>query len=115
MILFRRYNPEDYPRYENFDAIEVARVADIPCDYHGNMGVPITFMNNFNPDQFEIIGYGCGNLGQSVGVRDIPREHKAMMKGHSAAGDLYFMHDGKPKVPYARILIRNRHPEEPQR
>ena len=115
MILFRRYRPEDYPRYANFDAIEVPRVADIPCDYPGIMGVPITFMNSFNPEQFEIIGYGCGSLGQSIGVRDIPREHKAMMRGHSAAGDLYFMKDGKPKVPYARILVRNRHPEGPWR
>lgn len=114
LILVRRYNPSVYPRYENFDAIDVAKVSDIPCDYPGVIGVPITFMDKFNPDQFEIVGYGCGNLGQSIGVRDIPREHKALMKGHSAAGDLYYMKDGMPVVPYARFLIRNKHPEQPK-
>lgn len=114
MILVRRYDSEVYPKYANYDAIEVASVADIPYDYSGVMGVPITIMDKFNPEQFEIVGYGCGTLGQSIGVKDIPREHKALMKGHSAAGDLYYLKDGKPKVPYARFLIRNRHPEPPK-
>ncbi|MDE6780746.1 MAG: adenine-specific methyltransferase EcoRI family protein [Ruminococcus sp.] len=56
IILFRFYNFEDYPHYDNYDAIEVSKVADIPCDYNGVMGVPITFMDKFNPEQFEIIG-----------------------------------------------------------
>ncbi len=56
MILFRNYTPENYPHYDNYDAIEVSKVADIPCDYDGAMGVPITFMDKFNPDQFEILG-----------------------------------------------------------
>ncbi len=60
MILFRRYRSEDYPSYTNFDGIDVAKASDIPCDYSGNMGVPITFMNQHNPDQFEIIGLGEG-------------------------------------------------------
>lgn len=115
LILVKRYDPSLYPTYANYPAIEVGRTAAIPCDYAGAMGVPITFMEHHNPSQFEIIGYGCGNLGQSIGVGDIPREHKAMMKGHSAAGDLYYLDaDGNPKVPYARILVRNLHPEEPR-
>lgn len=56
LILFRNYTPENYPHYDNYDAIEVSKTADIPCDYDGVMGVPITFMDKFNPDQFEIIG-----------------------------------------------------------
>lgn len=56
MILYKKYSPEDYPKYDNYDAIEVSRTDNIPCDYYGIMGVPITFMDKYNPDQFEIIG-----------------------------------------------------------
>ncbi len=55
VILFRNYNEEEYPKYDNYNAINVNRVADIPCDYDGLMGVPITFMHKYNPEQFEII------------------------------------------------------------
>ena len=57
---FKRYNSIDYPRYDNYDAIEVGSVSDIPCDYPDVMGVPITFMDKYNPDQFEIIGLTQG-------------------------------------------------------
>lgn len=56
LVVFKPYTPEEYPRYDNYDAIEVSKTADIPCDYDGVMGVPITFMDKYNPDQFEIIG-----------------------------------------------------------
>ena len=56
MTLFRHYSPEEYPTYDNYDAIEVSKTADIPCDWVGKMGVPITFMDKYNPDQFEIVG-----------------------------------------------------------
>lgn len=56
LILFRNYSPEEYPNYDNYDGIEVKKVVDIPCDYYGIMGVPITFLDKYNPDQFEIIG-----------------------------------------------------------
>lgn len=58
LILYRRYkeDPSRYPKYDNYDAIEVSKVKDIPEDYWGVMGVPITFMDSYNPDQFEIIG-----------------------------------------------------------
>ena len=56
LILVKKYNEKDYPRYANYDAIEVGKVADIPCDYYGNMGVPITFLDVYNPEQFEIVG-----------------------------------------------------------
>jgi modification methylase ecoRI family protein len=56
LILYKNYSPEEYPKYDNYEAINVNKVADIPCDYEGVMGVPITFLDKFNPDQFEIIG-----------------------------------------------------------
>lgn len=112
LILVKRYQAKEYPQYENFNAIEVGKIADIPCDYDGMMGVPDTFLSHYNPEQFEIIGLGNGYLGQSIGIRGIPKEHKALMKGHSAAGDVYYLRDGMPKVPYSRIIIRNLHPEE---
>lgn len=56
ITVYRHYTPEEYPKYDNYDAIEVSKVSDIPCDYDGVMGVPITFMDKYNPDQFEILG-----------------------------------------------------------
>lgn len=56
LILYKKYNPEDYPTYDNYDAINVDKVADIPIDYAGAMGVPITFLDKYNPEQFEILG-----------------------------------------------------------
>lgn len=97
-----------YYHYENFDAIDVPYTDAIPGDYKGIMGVPVTFLDKYCPEQFEIIGLGSGYLGQSIGIKGIPREHKQMMQGHSAAGDLYLMVDGQPKVPYSRILIRKK-------
>lgn len=56
MTLYKNYSPEEYPTYDNYDAIEVGKTANIPCDYYGIMGVPITFMDKYNPEQFEILG-----------------------------------------------------------
>ncbi len=56
LILYKAYNPEDYPTYDNFDAIEVGQTAAIPMDYDGLMGVPISFLDKYSPDQFEIVG-----------------------------------------------------------
>ena len=58
LILYKEYNPEDYPKYDNYDAINVDKVADIPVDYMGAMGVPITFLDKYNPEQFEIEALG---------------------------------------------------------
>ena len=97
-----------YPKYENYDAIDVPYTDAIPDNYSGVMGVPDAFLGRYCPEQFEIIGLGSGYLGQSIGVGGIPKEHKKLMKGHSAAGDLYMLIDGLPKVPYSRILIRKK-------
>mgnify|MGYP003799003049 FL=1 len=64
MTLFRTYSPEAYPKYDNYDAINVNRTLDIPCDYYGVMGVPITFMQYYNPEQFEIVGDSRYHDGQ---------------------------------------------------
>ena len=67
LILYRRYSPEVYPKYDNYDAIEVSKTANIPMDWEGEMGVPISFLDKHNPDQFEIIGadtWFTGKLGR---------------------------------------------------
>ena len=75
-ILYRQFNKADYPKYDNYDAIEVSKVKDIPMDYEGAMGVPITFMDKFNPDQFEIIGMAEDNgKGFSGGIWDGKNPH----------------------------------------
>lgn len=113
LILVKKYNPLDYPKYDNYDAIEVSKVKDIPKDYDGVMGVPITFLDKFNPEQFEIIGLGISSSGLSIGVRGYRPEHKEYRKkvqGRGAVdGDLYMIDkNGHPVVPYARILIKNK-------
>lgn len=80
-----RYNPDDYPKYDNYDAIEVSKVVDIPCDYDGAMGVPITFLDKYNPEQFEIVKFRKGNDEKDLCING--------------------------KCPYFRILIRNKHPK----
>ena len=64
MVLYKHYTPEEYPKYDNYDAIEVSRTAEIPCDYYGIMGVPITFMDKYSPEQFEILGDSRYHDGQ---------------------------------------------------
>lgn len=116
LILAKKYDKNLYLTYENFDAINVDKTVDIPYDFAGIMGVPITFMDKYSPDQFEILGLGIANLGLSIGVKPYKLEHKKYRKevqGKGAVdGDLYMLDkSGNPIVPYARILIRNKHPE----
>ena len=56
LVLYKNYNPKEYPKYDNYDAINVDKTSDIPQDYFGEMGVPVTFLDKYNPDQFEIVG-----------------------------------------------------------
>jgi hypothetical protein len=60
LTLYKKYSPHEYPKYDNYEAIEVSRYLDIPMDYDGVMGVPITFLDKYSPDQFEIIGSNRG-------------------------------------------------------
>lgn len=96
--LFRRYSddPAAYPKYKNFDAIEVGRVANIPIDYEGNMGVPITFLGKHNPDQFEIVG-DSRMVAEPVSV-----------DGKVIKDVLYSKPDGTTEYPYRRIIIRRK-------
>jgi hypothetical protein len=56
LTLYKKYNAKEFPKYDNYDALEVPRVVEIPMDYDGIMGVPISFLDKYNPDQFEILG-----------------------------------------------------------
>lgn len=108
MILVRRYSPDEYPKYVNYDAIEVAKTSDIPCDYAGEMGVPITFMDKYNPDQFEIVG-----ASQHL-IREISDDIRAKAR-FSQIGCFYLDNlDGTYRKMYDRIVIRNKHPETPK-
>ena len=87
LLLYKTYNPDEYLKYDNYDAINVNKTSDIPIDYEGVMGVPITFLDKYNPEQFEIIGLDRY-------VEDNPRYgHRFKISG---------------KETYARILIRHR-------
>ena len=95
LTLFKRYTPAEYPKYDNYDAIEVGKTTDIPCDYEGAIGVPITFMQYHNPDQFEILGATeSEGVGFSAGLWD------------ADSGIAQPMMNGGKK--YKRIFIRRR-------
>lgn len=97
------YDPEKYPSYNNFDGIDVASANEVPCDWYGNMGVPINFLEKHCSDQFEIVGLGEGNLAKEIGVQ----------KNHRGRSDLeYPLPDGGYKRPNARIVIRRRKKDE---
>ena len=96
-----------YIHYENYDAIDVPFTDAIPSDYEGAMGVPISFLDKYCPEQFEIIGHPHGDYGLELGLKPFPRELKKLNKG-LRNGDLYYMIDGKPELPYRRILIRKK-------
>ena len=98
---------KDYIHYENYDAIEVPYTDAIPSDFDGAMGVPLTFLDKYCPEQFEIIGHPHGDYGLELGLKPFPRELKAQNKG-LRDGDLYYLKDGKPELPYRRILIRKK-------
>ena len=112
LILYKSYNEEEYPTYENFNAINVNKTKDIPMDYSGFIGVPITFLDKYNPDQFEIIGLGISNSGIEIGVQPYKEEHKKyrkeIQKRGAVDGDLYMMTNGIVDVPYARVIIKNK-------
>lgn len=120
LIMIKRYSPDEYENFENMDgAINVDKVVDIPMDYPGVMGVPVTFFEKYNPDQFEIVGCADADI--------VPDEWKGMsqkfvdlyyLQGNTGSykqGNrlaCYISHAGEAKVPFKRVLIRNKHPEE---
>ena len=110
----------EFPRYDNYDAIEVSKTNNIPMDYDGIMGVPITFLDKYCPDQFDIVGSNsstdlCKMLGvQPLGQDWINRYRAAGGTGHNTANMVRIVYNdksGKPKVAFQRIFIRNKHPQ----
>ena len=90
--LYKRYSFEDYPKYDNYDAINVDKTCDIPMDYDGVMGVPITFLDKYCPTQFEIIDINPHFF--SIVEQGLPKPKQLTL------------HNVGKKDPYARILIR---------
>jgi hypothetical protein len=99
LLLFKTYDPEVYPTYVNYDAIEVGRYKDIPMDYAGAMGLPVTALAKFSPDQFEIIGFS-GTLARPMAE---------IVPGATGSGRFYLdLGNGQYKRMYDRVVIRNK-------
>ena len=98
---------KDYIHYENYDAIEIPFTDSIPLDYEGAMGLPKSFLDKYCPEQFEIIGIAEGDSGKELGLKPFPPELKKINPS-LRQGQLYYMEDGYPVKPYARILIRKK-------
>ncbi|MCR5752619.1 MAG: adenine-specific methyltransferase EcoRI family protein [Kiritimatiellae bacterium] len=96
-----------YLQYENYPAIEVPYTDAIPSDYDGAMAVPRSFLDKYCPEQFEIVGIAEGESGKELGLKAVPKELKRLNKS-LRDGQLYYMKDGFPEKPFARILIRAR-------
>lgn len=97
LVLYKKYTPTEYPRYDNYDAINVDKTADIPMDFDGAIGAPITFLDKYNPEQFEIMSSNEIRLNKNVPFK----EHGLIKDKDSAI-------NGKPV--YVRIVIKNRKP-----
>ena len=104
-----------YVRYENYDAIEVSTYKEIPSDYEGVMGVPVTFLDKYNPDQFEIVGNSDhSDMMRGIGVRPLGREFISAYRARGGTGHyspgmrMLGLLEPQPRVIYKRILIRHR-------
>lgn len=120
--LYKNYNENLFPHYFNYDAIDVNKTSDIPCDYFGKMGVPITFLDKYNPDQFEIIGIGSDVEKTMIHTTDgdwihyIDKETQKIVytfpytvTERKIGNGLRISKDGKPTTsPYGRIIIRRK-------
>ena len=96
LVLYKQYTPEEYPKYDNYDAINVSKTSDIPQDYDGVIGVPITFLDKYNPEQFEIVGMisSAGYNKEVVGIDFLgEKDARPLING---------------KNIYARILIKKK-------
>ena len=95
LILYKHYTPEEYPKYDNYEAINVNMTSDIPTDYTDAMGVPITFLDKYNPEQFEILD-----------ARDFTSVERLKHKKYALIKDADGAINGK--ATYARVLIRRK-------
>jgi len=115
LVLYKKYTKEEYHKYDNYDAINVDRTEQIPMDYAGMMGVPITFLHKYNPNQFEIVGQGQGNLYRELASFGLSKKfvedyYKSGQTGfikedHPVLG---YYKNGIPIIPYMRIVIKNK-------
>ena len=113
--LYKTYSPDEYPHYDNYDAIEVGKTAEIPCNYYGIMGVPITFLDKYNPDQFEIMGM-CENmdlygLKTRIYTSEECKQRYLELFGKNGTYDLNAAGVVNGKKVYQRILIRRKQHE----
>ena len=114
MVLYKRYTAEEYPKYENYDAINVPDINSIPEDYYGKMGVPDSFLQYYNPDQFEIVGYGRGDFIPEIDC--VPVDFLEVYRSQGGRGHItsgmkslcYYDNNGKACFPYSRIIIKRR-------
>lgn len=113
LVLTKRYDPEKYQMYDNYSAIEVSKVKDIPCDYDGIMGVPITFLDKYCPTQFKVVGCADASVTPN-GWKGMSKEFVELYYAQGNTGQYqegnrlacFLTNDGKAKVPYKRILIK---------
>ncbi len=127
LVMYKTYNPEEFPKYENYEAINVDKSTDIPMDYDGVIGVPITFLDKYSPDQFEIVGLGIVGSCEFTNERRMEiLDKNGVPTGKytvNAKGTLYRKHLESDKKPaafkdcetgelyqsiYARILIKRK-------
>ena len=102
LTIYKKYSPNEYPKYVNYDAIEVSKVSDIPVDYKKEMGVPITFLDKYNPNQFEILG-SSKTLGK-------PMSEIAEKGTYTQGGPRFYLADsnGTYRRLYDRIVIKHK-------
>ena len=112
LLAYKKYNEIDYPKFDNFDAINVNKVSDIPVDYYGIMGVPDTFINQYNPDEFEIIGRSGDTdwvLNECTFFtppsKDLQNLYKKQNKTWRVQNVYLLNEDGTPNIVYSRIFI----------
>jgi len=106
IILYRPFNPTEYPKYDNYDAINVDKVKDIPVDYDGHMGVPITFLHKYNPEQFEIIGFTHRNDPYELKTKFYT--HEDGVNFNDLNGSPILKVDNRYRFVYMRIIIKRK-------
>jgi Adenine-specific methyltransferase EcoRI len=106
LILTKKYSPIEFPNYDNYNAINVDVTKDIPCDYPGVMGVPITFLDKYNPDQFEILGMTDRDNRWGLKSREYTRND--MPNFADLNGRSVLLTNGEYRKTYVRLLIRNK-------
>jgi hypothetical protein len=106
ITLYKKYTPEEYPKYDNYDAINVDKVTDIPLDYEGCIGVPITFIDKYNPDQFEIIGFTHRNDPYNLKTKIYTKQDADNF--NDLNGSPILKDKDGIRFIYMRIIIRNK-------